>query len=219
MDLWSNLRIGTVDVRIPSSEIDAFKAAIPFPSTVMIPNLQDLVPDQAPALNIQAASSWNYTDDSFWKSYHDLATLNNFTEAMVQQFPDLVTRTSMGYTYEGREVFGMTIHGYKKRQQMEALEEFVEEVEELVEEASSWWSWMFGSSSSSSSSEPKELKKPSKPKKHPKAIVIHGGQHARGKLNVFYAPFFVHHSTRQHSFIHVALGHAIKSMRRICMSV
>ncbi|KAG0065629.1 Carboxypeptidase A4 [Linnemannia elongata] len=179
LDLWSNLRIGTVDVRIPSSEIEAFKAAIPFPSTVMIPDLQDLVPDQAPALNIQAASSWNYTDDSFWKNYHDLSTLNNFTETMVQQFPDLVTRTSMGFTHEGREVFGMTIHGYKKRQEMEAMEELVEEVEELVEEASSWWSWMFGSSSSSSSSEPKELKKPSKPKKHPKAIVIHGGQHAR----------------------------------------
>jgi len=59
---------------------------------------------------------------------------------------------------------------------MEALEELVEDVEELVEEASSWWSWMFGSSSSSKS---KVLKKPSKPKKHPKAIVIHGGQHAR----------------------------------------
>lgn len=177
MDLWSNLRIGTVDVRIPSSEIDAFKAAIPFPSTVMIPNLQDLVPDQAPALNVQAASSWNYTDNSFWENYHDLATLNNFTEAMVQQFPDLVTRTSMGFTYEGREVFGMTIHGYERRKQLEALEE---EVEELVEEARSWWSWMFGSSSS----KPKIAKKPSKPKKHPKAIVIHGGQHARGKLEI-----------------------------------
>lgn len=115
----------------------------------------------------------------------------------------------------------MTIHGYKKRQEMEAMEELVEEVEELVEEASSWWSWMFGSSSSSSSSEPKELKKPSKPKKHPKAIVIHGGQHARGTLNVS-VPLSLcptpYDST--HPFISY-WGHAIKSMRRIdfCMSV
>ncbi|KAG0274240.1 Carboxypeptidase A4 [Linnemannia exigua] len=187
LDLWSNLRIGTVDVRIPSSEIAAFKVAIPFPSTVMIPNLQDLLPEQAPALTIQSSSQgWNYTDDSFWQSYHDLATLNNFTESMVQQFPELVKRTSMGFTYEGREVFGMTIHGYKRAEQLEALEaledsveELVEDVEELVEEASSWLSWLFGSSSSSKSSKPKIAKKPSKPKKHPKAIVIHGGQHAR----------------------------------------
>ncbi|KAF9119963.1 putative metallocarboxypeptidase ecm14, partial [Mortierella sp. 14UC] len=185
LDLWSNLRIGTVDIRVPSSEMDAFKTAIPFPSTVMIPNLQDLVPDQAPALNVQSSSQgWNYTDDSFWQNYHDLATLNNFTESMVQQFPDLVKRTSMGFTHEGREVFGMTIHGYRRAEEMAAMEaleedveELVEEVEELVEGASSWLSWLFGSTSSSS--KPKIAKKPSKPKKHPKAIIIHGGQHAR----------------------------------------
>ncbi|KAF9102458.1 Carboxypeptidase A4 [Mortierella sp. GBA35] len=178
LDLWSNLRIGTVDVRVPSSEIDAFKAAIPFHSTVMIPNLQDLVPDQAPALNIrpQDHHGWNYTDDSFWLKYHDLETLNNFTETMVDQFPELVTRTSMGFTHEGREVFGMTIHGYKRQKEEDsALESLEDEVEELVEEVKSWWFWLTGSSSK----KPKALKKPSKPKKHPKAIVIHGGQHAR----------------------------------------
>ncbi|KAF9920542.1 Carboxypeptidase A4 [Linnemannia zychae] len=176
LDLWSNLRIGTVDVRIPSSEMDAFKAAIPFPSTVMIPNVQDLIPDQAPILNIQSGQSWNYTDNSFWEKYHDLATINSFTEAMVSEFPHLVTRTSMGFTHEGREVFGMTIHGYKRGKKMDVLEDLEDEIEEFVEDANSWLSRLFGFSSSS---KPKATKKPSKPKKHPKAIVIHGGQHAR----------------------------------------
>ncbi|KAI8603738.1 hypothetical protein EDD21DRAFT_368218 [Dissophora ornata] len=191
LDLWSNLRIGTVDVRIPASGLDAFKAAIPFPSTVMIANVQDLVPEQAPAFNAlnnnNNAQGWNFTNNTFWSSYHDLATLNNFTEAMVEQFPDLVSRTSLGRTYEGREVFGMTIHGYKRNAKAKRddddddnedvdFEELIEEVRsELGEEARSWWSWLFGSSSS----EKHSFKKPSKPKKHPKAIVIHGGQHAR----------------------------------------
>ncbi|KAG0003907.1 Carboxypeptidase A4 [Entomortierella chlamydospora] len=177
LDLWSNLRIGTVDVRVPSAEIDAFKDA--FPSTVMIPNLQDMVPEQAPALSLlqQDTTQWNFTDNSFWLNYHDLATLNNFTETMVQQYPDLVKRTSLGQTYEGREVFGLTIHGYKtgKYAQEEIEEDMEELVEEVVEEARSWWSWLFGSSPKV----PASFKKPSKPKKHPKAIVIHGGQHAR----------------------------------------
>ncbi|KAF8983125.1 Carboxypeptidase A4 [Entomortierella lignicola] len=180
-DLWSNLRIGTVDVRIPSSEIDAFKTAIPFPTTVMISNLQDMVPEQAPALNLLqqgTPTQWNFTDNSFWLNYHDLATLNNFTETLVKQYPKLVKRTSLGRTYEGREVFGLTIHGYKPSDdddQEEIKEEFDEMVEEVVDEARSWWSWLFGTSSETT----KSSKKPSKPKKHPKAILIHGGQHAR----------------------------------------
>ncbi|KAG0357899.1 hypothetical protein BC939DRAFT_454313 [Gamsiella multidivaricata] len=201
LDLWSNLRIGTVDVRVPPSELEAFKAAIPFPSTVMISNLQDLVPEQAPAFNaLQMQGQWNFTDDSFWLKYHDLATLNNFTEAMVNQFPDLVKRTSIGHTYEGREVFGMTIHGYKGKSKAQDgeeneenddddgdddddddkdLEDLVEDlVKEVRDEFLSWWSRLFGFSKKSKS-HPSLKKKPSKPKKHPKAIVFHGGQHAR----------------------------------------
>ncbi|KAG0309255.1 Carboxypeptidase A4 [Dissophora globulifera] len=206
LDLWSNLRIGTVDVRVSASMLDAFKEAVPLPSTVMIPNVQALIPEQAPAFNSLNAEpkGWNFTDDSFWLNYHDLATLNNFTETMVQQFPHLVRRTSIGLTHEGREVFGMTIHGYKNEDDKDDpdedddededdddeeddedkeedvdLEELLNEVrEELVEEAHSWWSWLIGSSKTDK--KPHALsKKPSKPKKHPKAIVIHGGQHAR----------------------------------------
>ncbi|KAF9562216.1 Carboxypeptidase A4 [Mortierella alpina] len=184
LDLWSNLRIGTVDVRIPATELRTFNSEIPLPYTVMISNVQDLVPEQPPAMALRAPdnSNWNFTDDSFWQSYHDLATLNNFTETMVQQFPDLVKRTSLGKTYEGREVFGLTIHGYKRRgdddddDDEDEDEDMIEKVYDDVKViATSWWKWLTGRSSKSSAF----AKKPSKPKKHPKAIVIHGGQHAR----------------------------------------
>ncbi|KAG0378759.1 Carboxypeptidase A4 [Mortierella sp. AD032] len=123
LDLWSNLRIGTVDLRLPTSKLStpAIKAIIStIPSTVMIDDLQDLIPSQPPAFTRlqqqqQMNENWNFTDNSFWLQYHDFATLNNFTETMVQQYPDLVKRVSIGKTFEGREIFGMSIHGFKQK--------------------------------------------------------------------------------------------------------
>ncbi|GJJ76367.1 extracellular matrix protein 14 [Entomortierella parvispora] len=172
LDLWSNLRIGTVDVRIPRSNMDAFKSAVSLPHSVMIENLQELVPEQAPASIIRSHGDWNFTDNSFWASYHDLATLNSFTEAMVQQFPDLVKRTSMGTTHEGREVFGMTIHGFQNKKKSLAQQQ--EDAQENNDEVNSWWSWLIDSLAANRSS-----KNHSKPEKHPKEILFHGGQHAR----------------------------------------
>ncbi|KAG0256614.1 putative metallocarboxypeptidase ecm14 [Mortierella polycephala] len=189
LDLWSNLRIGNVDVRVPSDKLEAFKAATStIPSTVMIPNLQDLVPEHAPAslLHTKQQNNWNFTDNSFWHNYHDFETLNNFTEAMVQQYPDLVKRISIGHTYEGREIFGMSIHGFKPKKKKKAdlsdhhswdvdeEEDDDEEVdmEEKNKKFTSWRSWIPGHAR-------RMAKKPSKPKKHPKAIIIHAGQHAR----------------------------------------
>ncbi|KAF9919871.1 Carboxypeptidase A4 [Linnemannia zychae] len=208
LDLWSNLRIGTVDLRLPIARMDspAIKAVTDsIPSTVMIPDLQELIPPQAPAFTTQFSinnNKWNYTDDSFWLNYHDLATLNNFTETMVQQYPDLVKRVSIGKTYEGREVFGMSIHGFKKKKNKKEKKNknsrwfFSEEEEEEADywtdnededyqsttvskyennddKALSWWSRLFNTIPR------KPIRKPSKPKKHPKAIIIHAAQHAR----------------------------------------
>jgi len=145
------------------------------PTTVMIPNVQDLVPDQTQLLSTQAQGQWNYTDDSFWANYHNLTTLNDFTETMIAQYPDLVKRVSMGHTYEGREVFGMSIHGGHKSSGLLNDEDDDEEEMDLGEMVESWWSWLFGSTKKS-----KHNKKNKKDKKK-KAIVIHGGQHARGK--------------------------------------
>ncbi|KAF9997593.1 Carboxypeptidase A4 [Entomortierella chlamydospora] len=169
LDLWSNLRVGTVDVRVTASMVTVFEAATRhIPSTVMIPNLQDLIPMQAPATLLHnTQSDWNFTDNSFWLNYHDLATLNNFTESMVQQFPDLVKRVSIGQTHEGREVFGMSIHGYKSNK--DDMDEVIDDSEQ--DQNQSLWSWLFGYS--------KHTRKPSKPKKHPKAVLLHAGQHAR----------------------------------------
>ncbi|KAF9436301.1 Carboxypeptidase A4 [Entomortierella beljakovae] len=181
LDLWSNLRIGKVDVRVPAPMIDIFQRMVTrqIPSTVMVPNLQDLVTEQTPStLSDKAPKSWNYTDSSFWMNYHDLETLNNFTESMIEGFPNLVKRVSIGQTFEGREVFGMSIHGFvkpKKSDQGYDVNETEEEEEEEGEEETQtpwWWSKLFGYSGRAN-------KKPSKPKKHPKAILIHAGQHAR----------------------------------------
>lgn len=211
LDLWSNLRIGTVDLRVPASKMSShsIKAITDtIPSTVMIPNLQDLIPTQPPALTLQQSSTpnqnWNFTDDSFWLQYHDFATLNNFTETMVQQYPDLVKRVSIGKTFEGREIFGMSIHGFKQKKDKkkkkkktkgwffdddEDYERDDDEEQDSVDmdgskmtaatsledgdTVSSWWSWLFNAAPRQS------IRKPSRPKKHPKAIVIHAGQHAR----------------------------------------
>ncbi|KAF9903887.1 Carboxypeptidase A4 [Linnemannia zychae] len=210
LDLWSNLRIGTVDLRLPASKLNipSIKAVTStIPSTVMIPDLQDLIPSQSPALTLQQSTTkeyGNYTDDSFWLQYHDFATLNNFTETMVQQYPKLVKRVSIGKTFEGREVFGMSIHGFKQKDKKKKkrkswfFESDDDEEESMYEDedeeditnihgddndessvsetnrdiVSSWWSWLFNTPRRS-------IRKPSKPKKHPKAIVLHAGQHAR----------------------------------------
>ncbi|KAF9374519.1 Carboxypeptidase A4 [Podila verticillata] len=189
LDLWSNLRIGTVDVRVPASKMIDFKAEIWSQSSVMIPNLQELISEQ-PALPAQG--DWNYTDNTFWASYHDMATLNNFTESMIQAYPKLVSRVSIGQTYEGREIFGMSIRGYRNKKKKTNFGEYHDEreedddgdddeeevdddeLEEVGFEAKikSWWSWLFGPSRAVKN-------KPSKPSKHPKAIIIHAGQHAR----------------------------------------
>ncbi|KAF9915141.1 Carboxypeptidase A4, partial [Lobosporangium transversale] len=109
LDLWSNLRIGTVDVRVPVSKKRVFATETnDIPSTVMIDNLQSLVSQQASAsdgLYRSQNDDWDFTNSTFWLKYHDFATLNNFTETMVQKFPDLVKRVSIGYTYEGKEIF------------------------------------------------------------------------------------------------------------------
>ncbi|KAG0230436.1 hypothetical protein B0O80DRAFT_494669 [Mortierella sp. GBAus27b] len=119
LDLWTNLRIGTVDVRVPPSKSEAFKEATRnIPHTIMIPNLQDLIPQQAPASVLDTTTpvnGWDYKDNAFWYNYRDMATVNNFTEAMVKRYPKLVKRVSLGKTHEGREVFGLSIHGYKKK--------------------------------------------------------------------------------------------------------
>ncbi|KAG0201534.1 carbamoyl-phosphate synthase (glutamine-hydrolyzing) cpa2 [Mortierella sp. GBA30] len=190
LDLWSNLRLGAVDVRVSASKMDAFKAETRnIPSSVMIPDLQALVPEQPPASLLQNRQSgeWNFTDNSFWLNYHDFDTLNIFMETMAEKFPQLVRRVSIGHTFEGREIFGMSIHGFKQkkdrqRKDSRMTEDRSEDDEDLEEEEESdlgqsqeersWWSELFGQKRRST-------KKPSKPKKHPKAIIIDSGQHAR----------------------------------------
>ncbi|CAO3570038.1 unnamed protein product [Mortierella alpina] len=200
LDLWSNLRIGTVDVRVPVEKLNDFMTAThTIPSTVMIPDLQALVPEQPPAMMIQnrQGGDWNFTHNSFWLNYHEFETLNNFTEAMVKEYPQLVKRVSIGHTFEGREIFGMSIHGYKAKKDKKRKgssmadwadenldeEEDVDDDEDedenedeneldLLKEEGSWWSGFLGRKA-------RVAKKPSKPKKHPKAIVIDAGQHAR----------------------------------------
>ncbi|KAG0040223.1 Carboxypeptidase A4 [Podila clonocystis] len=188
LDLWSNLRIGTVDVRVPASKMNDFKTEVWSQATVMIPNLQELIPEQPPAL-LHTQNEWNFTDNAFWLGYHDMATLNNFTESMIQAYPKLVSRVPIGQTYEGREIFGMSIHGYRNKKKDTNFGEYHDEREEeerddddgeageleeigFAAKIKSWWSWLFGPS--------RDIKKkPSKPSKHPKAIIIHAGQHAR----------------------------------------
>ncbi|KAK3808594.1 MAG: hypothetical protein J3Q66DRAFT_303854 [Benniella sp.] len=200
LDLWSDLRIGVVDVRVPPSKMDGFKAATHnIPHTVMIPNLQDLIPQQAPASLLRNSKTplniWDFADNSFWYDYRDFATLNNFTETMVKRHPKLVKRVSIGKTFEGREIFGLSIHGFKTKKgkgmedsfddattfddddEYDDNDEYTLDEERTVlgqwkGKLESWWSWLFGTS--------KQIgRKPSKPKKHPKAIVIHAGLHAR----------------------------------------
>lgn len=204
-----------MDLRVPASKMSShsIKAVTDtIPSTVMIPDLQDLIPTQSPALTLQQSSTpiqnWNFTDDSFWLQYHDFATLNNFTETMVQQYPDLVKRVSIGKTFEGREVFGMSIHGFKQKKDKKKKKKtkswfFDDDVdyegdndeeqdiadrdgsmmmaatsEEDGDIVSSWWSWLFNTAPKRS------IGKPSRPKKHPKAIVLHAAQHARGNAHL-----------------------------------
>lgn len=165
---------------MPAESVETFQSLVHMPTTVMIPNVQDLVPDQTQLLRTQAQGQWNYTDDSFWANYHDLATLNNFTETLIAEYPDLVTRVSMGHTFEGREVFGMSIHGGHKRSELAEEDEDEEDEEmDLEEMIESWWSWLFGSTKKSKHNMKADHKKNKNKKK--KAIVIHGGQHARGK--------------------------------------
>ncbi|KAF9585445.1 Carboxypeptidase A4 [Lunasporangiospora selenospora] len=210
LDLWSPLRIGAVDVRVPASLLDRFGLQSSLDYSVMIPNLQDLIPDQPPSssLGLGQTQEWNFLNNTFWENYHDLATINKFMETLSSKYPKLVKRVSIGKTHEGREIFGLSIHGYKRKKKRSRKSEFwnedmeeevgeeeVEEddddddneddenLEEFVEEtvddmADGLLAWIKHNFGLEPTF-PKKGKKPSRPKKNPKAIVIHAGLHAR----------------------------------------
>lgn len=74
--------------------------------------------------------------------------------------------------------------------------------EEDCDTVSSWWSWLFNTPAPRRS-----IRKPSRPKKHPKAIVIHAAQHARGTVNTYnaHALIFIGH----HYYLHIRVEHHV----------
>lgn len=111
-------------------------------------------------MKISAANVRNQTssgeDDSFLAHYHKYDEIIGFLKNVSDTYPDLVDLFSIGQTYEGRDIWGITIKSKKAREQPSSI-------------LSKAFNWATG-------------KKP----KHDKEmeLIMHGGQHAREWVSV-----------------------------------
>jgi murein tripeptide amidase MpaA len=144
---------------LSGSDYDYFTQHLP-PSTsheIFIDNVQSLIDQQ---VKISAANVRNQTssgeDDSFLAHYHKYDEIIGFLKNVSDTYPDLVDLFSIGQTYEGRDIWGITIKSKKAREQPSSI-------------LSKAFNWATG-------------KKP----KHDKEmeLIMHGGQHAREWVSV-----------------------------------
>ncbi|RUP39800.1 hypothetical protein BC936DRAFT_138337, partial [Jimgerdemannia flammicorona] len=106
LDLWSHLRPGSIDIRVPPSLFSTFTSMLPahLAPSIKIPDLQQYL-DSIPVF-----ASDNSHNDDFFKAYHEYNEILEFTKALADKhdFVDLVT---VGKTYEGKDIVGIKFTG------------------------------------------------------------------------------------------------------------
>lgn len=108
---------------------------------------------------MQSISSNATQADDFLSHYHKYDEIITFMKNISDTYPDLVDLFTIGKTYEGRDIWGITIKSKRAR----------EEPTSVWTEMTQWWN--------------PQVKKT---KKHHKEmeLIMHGGQHAREWVSV-----------------------------------
>ncbi|KAI9207380.1 uncharacterized protein BJ171DRAFT_439658 [Polychytrium aggregatum] len=119
LDFWTPLRIGQVDVRIPSSLQTGFKILFsPFEYSVRIDDVQGLIDLQAeaagPALDsdqiVLDPSSTHDSVKSWFKQYHTYDEILKHIHELQDKHPHLIQSFTVGQTFEGRDIHGFKVH-------------------------------------------------------------------------------------------------------------
>lgn len=93
-----------VHVAIPPQQIEHFEDVVGNAnvlSKLEIENLQDLIDEESPKINERSAKN---VEDFNWTAYHDVDEIYAWLDHIAAQYPDKVTITDIGNTYEGRKM-------------------------------------------------------------------------------------------------------------------
>jgi len=109
-DVWQ-VASSYVDILIPPSH-DHFVSTL---DSVGISYNDSLIPlslletPQKPSASFLPWNLVSLTNSTFHEDYHPLQDIDRFVDELLELHPDLVTRTDIGHTSEGREMFALTI--------------------------------------------------------------------------------------------------------------
>ena len=146
-------------VRLNQHDEEIFLQGLPASAEhrVFISNVQALIDQQQ---KISAASVGNDTTGNYHAHYHTYDEIITFLTNISDTYPDLVQLFSIGKSYEGRDIWGITIKSRKAREG----------------EPSKLWTKVvdyFKPSDSTNGKKKKEME-----------LIMHGGQHAREWISV-----------------------------------
>ena len=106
LDVWMEDRLkGVVDVRVDNTNRAAVQA-LNLPYEVYIEDVQAQIDAQVANRKSEVKISNEYFDD-----YHTYEENKAFVDGLVAAYPDLLTPISIGTTHEGRDIFGVRLHG------------------------------------------------------------------------------------------------------------
>ncbi|KAG2176546.1 hypothetical protein INT44_007209, partial [Umbelopsis vinacea] len=127
---------------------------------VFISNIQSLIDQQQ---KISAASVGNDTTADYHAHYHTYDEIITFLKNISDTYPDLVQLFSIGKTYEGRDIWGITIKSKKARKPTKLWTKITDYFQ-----------------SSFNGKKKKEME-----------LIMHGGQHAREWISVATITYFI----------------------------
>ena len=103
VDFWEPpVKVNTkVNVAIPPQQLENFQEIVSganIQSKLLMENLQDVIDKQNPKRSGKAEGDFD------WSSYHEVDEIYAWIDEMAARFPDQVTVTDIGDTYEGRKM-------------------------------------------------------------------------------------------------------------------
>lgn len=111
LDQWSESKeLGQVDVRVPSARLADF-ARLNFDSEVLIADLQERTVAERNRIAKRARKFTSSNLNEFFDDYHTYDEHVDFLTELSIQYPDITELTSIGTTYEGREIVALRITG------------------------------------------------------------------------------------------------------------
>ncbi|CAM0136676.1 hypothetical protein VKS41_003484 [Umbelopsis sp. WA50703] len=163
-DIWKTPTTDTCfHVRVDDRQYTELINHLPVSSThkVIIPNVQSLIDE-----TVQSMSSNMSQADDFLSHYHKYDEIIIFMKNISDTYPDLVDLFTIGKTYEGRDIWGITIKSKKAR----------EGPTSFWTELTQWWN---------------PQAKKAKPHHKEMELIMHGGQHAREWISVAVLTYFI----------------------------